>query len=60
MDRDILLFPKAIEEIKAVLDLNLGYQINIIEAHRYSRGDIFSKFVKHFIPLPHVKAMGGD
>ena len=36
------------EELKAVLDLNLGYQIRVIEAHRYSKGDIFTKFVNHF------------
>ena len=39
------------EELKAVLALNLGYQFNIIEAHRYSKGDIFTKFVNHFYDI---------
>ena len=39
------------EELKAVLDLNLGYQFNILEAHRYSSGNIFDKFVNHFYEI---------
>ena len=34
-----------------MLALNLGYQFNIIEAHRYSKGDIFTKFVNHFYDI---------
>ena len=39
------------EEIKAVLSLNLGYEIKIIEAHEYSKAKIFEKFVSYFYEI---------
>ena len=36
------------EELKEINRLNLGYSFQIIEAHTYTRGKIFNKFVEHF------------
>ena len=36
------------EELKAVRNLNLGYTFEILEAHTYSRGQLFNSFVEHF------------
>ena len=34
------------EEIKAILDLNLGYEFKILKAYEFSRGNIFSEYIK--------------
>lgn len=39
------------EEIKAVLKLDLGYKIRIIEAHSYSKDYLFKEFVEYFFEI---------
>ena len=39
------------EELKEINRLNLGYSFQIIEAHTYTRGKIFNKFVEHFFEI---------
>ena len=39
------------EELKAVRNLNLGYTFEILEAHTYSRGQLFNSFVEHFFQI---------
>lgn len=34
------------EEIKAILDLNLGYEFKILKAYEFSRGNIFAEYIK--------------
>ena len=39
------------EELKEINKLKLGYTFEIIEAHAYTKGKIFNKFVEHFFKI---------
>ena len=47
------------EEIKEVINLNLGYKFEIIEAHSYSKEYIFKEFVEHFFKIKR-ESKGAD
>ena len=47
------------EEIKAVMDLNLGYKFELLEAHSYSKAQIFKSFVEYFYNIKK-EALGDE